>query len=492
MSSRKTIALSIAVSFVEWTTFKIIYPRPDFRGDSYLYIAGAREHLNINILSTGYSKFLEFLPFLTHSGIGLVTFQFIILELSIYYFYHILINQYKMNKETKISLFLFLFCNPLFLYTSNYVAPDALILALSLFWFSEILQILQKTASYNKIFFVGVTLSLIFAFGEGVIIFLIASIASLIISKQDRIKKIIGATLLFLFVFSFITYSRYNIKSLLGKPETSLLANWQIANNALYVRGQISIDKKELPTNACRILDSISNLFFQKLGPGFNTYLNRYEGDYFLQNKNAPLYTFIKTQSRIQDIKTMGLASITFKDYGQFIVKEHPLAFLWFYAWPNLRHYFKPTLGNLSTYNQGSDTIRSLGKTWFAYNDNHTNSKVENDLQSSILQIFPYVFLAINILLLPSCLASALTTKRLSHSHPTKKLYFTLCFYATYCFLSITKSAASLSKELFIFTILFSLIALLIEAMNFGIVHQKQLKIEKKHPKFKIENPKFG
>jgi hypothetical protein len=86
--------LIISLTIIQFILFKLLYPFPDFFSDSYSYIEGAYQHLDVNIWPIGYSKFLLAFHWFTHSALALNFFQYLFLELAALYFYHTVVYFY--------------------------------------------------------------------------------------------------------------------------------------------------------------------------------------------------------------------------------------------------------------------------------------------------------------------------------------------------------------------------------------------------------------
>src|SRR5579859_3407726 len=67
---------------LQFLILKMQYPYPNFRGDSASYIAAAYLHADATEWPVGYSKFLGFIHFFSHSDTLLVSIQYLLLQLS--------------------------------------------------------------------------------------------------------------------------------------------------------------------------------------------------------------------------------------------------------------------------------------------------------------------------------------------------------------------------------------------------------------------------
>ncbi len=86
---------------VEFILFKLLYPYASFFSDSYSYIFAAAMHLDVNVWPIGYSKFLQFFPWITRSHLALISFQFYFLEISALYFFLSILYFYRLQRITR-------------------------------------------------------------------------------------------------------------------------------------------------------------------------------------------------------------------------------------------------------------------------------------------------------------------------------------------------------------------------------------------------------
>jgi hypothetical protein len=393
---KRYLLFAAFLSTIFWIIFKFAYPYPDFFSDSYSYIDAAVTNKNINIWPIGYSKFLQLFHLVSNSDRTLVTFQYIMLELSCVYFFLTIINFSRIKDWCLILLFTFLFCNPFILYISNYISSDALFCSLSLIWATELIWIINTPNPYQ---FITTTLCMFFAFTMryNAMYYPIITIIAYVLSKNKILTKIAGSTLIIPIIFAFLLYSRQAGKDLTGRPLTSILSGWQWGNNALYMRGHISIDTNKLPTNDCRKLDRISRNFFHMSNPYIDEILNSNMGCFFIQNPIAPLKQYMFKYAPPGDVKSWATVSPVFETYGIYLIKTHPIAYARYFLWPNTRNYFCPFLEKLIVYNMGSEEVWPIATKWFDYKSPKIYC-INPTLQGNIIEYYPYYFLVLNII----------------------------------------------------------------------------------------------
>ena len=422
-SNRILLWVALGSISIEWIVFKLAYPFPDFFSDSYGYIDAASRNLNINIWPIGYSKFLTLFHKITYSDLALVTFQFLILEAAALYLFYTMLYWLNLGRATTIILFIFLFTNPLFLYISNYVSTDALFCALSIIWFTELIWILTRP-QHSRIWLHTVCVFILVTFRYNAAFYPVITLAAYLLSRQRVWIKWLGSLLVAPLLLAFWLFSQNAGRELTGTKEASILGGWQLANNALYIRGQIEIDSNDLPSQECKELDGISRTFFIRAGPRFKAFVDDHPGNYFIQSWHAPLKIYMTRHYPNSTVSSWAAVSPLFATYGRYVIRNNPLAYGRYFILPNIEHYVYPSLEKLSVYNMGQDSIWNDAVFWFHFRSPKIRV-VSKDLQGVVLQPFTFLFGAVNLFFLAGILWTV-ATKRVTLLRPTTKLVLTL------------------------------------------------------------------
>lgn len=397
--NRLFLLMALAGTTLQFIIFKQYYPYPDFFSDSYSYLFAAHANLDVSIWPIGYSKFLRWFHFLTYSSTALTAFQYFLVELGALYFFFTFLFLFNPVKKASITLFLFLFFNPLFLYISNYVNSDPLFASLSLIWFTQLLWILHKPRIYH-LFLQGIILFLCFTVRNNAYYYPIIAAIVFILSRQSWKLKLSGILWPFLFIIPFIIHTRNAAYKMTGFKQYSLFTGWQLANNALYMRGHITVDSNQLPSKGSRILNNIAEIYFHNRAPEFDEYLSAYVANYFIRQPNAPLKEFFSTYFNPTDdyeiIIAWAQASIIFEQYGSYLIKKYPLKFTQYFLWPNTKNFFISPLEKLEIYNLGQDEVNAIAQTWFNFKSTSITS-FSKEVQGKILFLYPMIFLFINL-----------------------------------------------------------------------------------------------
>jgi len=391
--------LILVLAIAQFIVFKMLYPYPDFFSDSYSYIEGAYRHLDVNIWPIGYSKFLYVFHWFTHSATALNLFQYMFLEMAALYFYHSVVYFYSTGKNTRTILCIFLFFNPLNLYIANYVSSDAIFIALSLVWLTQILWIIHRPRPY-QILIQAVAFLIAFTFRYNAMYYPIVAAAAFFISKQRLSWKLAGIFSGPLLTIPFIIFSSNAAKKMTGTGQfPPILGGWQWANNALYMRGFIKEDSTKFPTPETAELDRIARQYFRQTPPP-QEQLASYVANFFIRQPEAPLKQYMQLKFRLKpgygSVAQWGMVAPIFGQYGLFLIKRHPLAYARYYLLINTKNYFLPPLEKLEVYNLGSDEIWPIGAYWFGYSSLKITA-ISKTFQGNFLVIYTLLFAIINL-----------------------------------------------------------------------------------------------
>jgi hypothetical protein len=401
MSSRLTLVAGLVTIF-QFVIFKVLYPFPDFTLESYDYISEAFRNAGINFLPIGYSKFLLAFHYFTHSDLALIAFQYFFLEVAFLYFLLNLLYFYHPGKAARKILFVFLFFNPISLYISNRVDSSSLFVALSILWIGEILLIVNRPAWY-RILTQGILLFCCISVQNIAFIYLIIALITFATSKQPAILKLVGSGLSLTIACIIFVRSRDEAEKYTGVRRFSMHAGWQLANDALYMRGHVSMGGPVLAPEDSRELDILSIKFFSRAPAGFDESLSEYGPTFFIDQPSAPLQQYYSRHYHPKDdfgeVVAKWQAAETFSEYGEWMICKYPGAFFRYFVLMSCGHYFLPLIGDLDSYNQGQEEIGWQAQDWFDYRSPNV-AAISNTLQSWVLSPIPYIFFFLQVLAL--------------------------------------------------------------------------------------------
>lgn len=389
-----TAAIGAIIQFI---IFKLLYPYPDFISDSYSYISTNLYHMDVNLWPIGYSKFLLYIHYITHSDTFLIAVQYLLLEISLAYFFFSFIYLYQPGKKNISILYLFFLFNPIFLYLSNAVLSDSLFATLTIIFLTQFLWMLHRPRVLQLVT-QGVIVGLAFTIRYTAIYYPLVVLVGLILSRYRPIVKITGFLLGISLMLPFYFYTVQKTRNATGTPEFSVFGGWQLANNALYMYDHINVDSDKLPVET-RALDKLTKQFFQKFNPSWEE-LSTLPGTYFIKVPYAILKPYMLLKYKFWDppsqFHAWGMVSPIYNKYGYYLISHHPVAFARWYLLLNTKNYFLPHLEKFKTYNLEEDVIEDPAIKWFDYPTSEVHA-VSKYLQGELFYVYPIMFMILNI-----------------------------------------------------------------------------------------------
>ncbi|WP_343690124.1 hypothetical protein [Chitinophaga sp.] len=418
-TNRKYIIIAFIAGLVQLTLFKILYPYPDFISDSYSYIETNLYHMKVNLWPIGYSIFIGFIHLFTSSHVFLVYVQYIILLVTFLYFFFSVLYLYGLSRRFALILYIFLFFNPMFLVLANCVLSDAIFCAVSLILFTQYLWMYYKPAPANLVF-QALLIGVAFVIRYTAIYYPIVSVFAILLAGYKWPLKFIGMVLPWLLIFPFILYTQQETKKLTGTAEFSVFGGWQIANNALYMYGNIQVDSTQLPPGTLE-LDREARAFW-KATPPTEADLAELPGTFFIKVPSAILKPYLRTHGWATlpgapgGFQAWGSVSPIYNAYGKWLIQHYPIEFARYYLWLNVKNYFIPHLEKFGSYNIGMREVWDPAKIWFNMKSNKVTLIPPIQFQGLIFFIFPLFFMALNIFF-AGCVIFFLTNKKLRQAN---------------------------------------------------------------------------
>jgi hypothetical protein len=434
-SYRRYLLWAMGLSIGLLIIFKFFYPYPDFNSDSYSYIYGAEQNLDINIWPIGYSKFLLIIHSVSHSDIVLIAIQYLLLEISAIYFFFTFLTFCNPSKTIERILFLFLFSNPLLLSLSNLIGGDGLFAALSLVWLALLIRMLNSPKWYYLVIQAGL-LFLCFTVRNTAYYYPFVATVAFMLSRQSFWRKAVGIVAPFFLIIPFIVHTKKAAYKATGTRQFSLFTGWQLANNALYGYDYMHFDTTRLPTPESKEIDALSREFFRHVPADIHQIFTGYTGNYFIKQPNAPLKVYLERHYQITDevslIRAWGNASAIYSSYGAWLIQNNPWAFFKGFILLNIRNYFYPPLSNFHAYNLGIDHVWTIAQDWFDWKTPEVRS-VSKETQSYLFFVFPVCFLFLNIYFLGACSLLLLRWRLKIREASSRLLLLSSCFLVFNC-----------------------------------------------------------
>jgi hypothetical protein len=459
---------------VQFFVFKLLYPYAGFiANDSYDYLKAALWNLDISVYPIGYSKFLRVFSAFSTSDIAVVGFQYFLIQSTGLLFLFTLFYFFKPGRVVSLFLLAFLLLNPLSLYVSNYVSSDALFLALSLLWITQLFWIIYKPTRIQIITHALILLA-VFTVRYNALYYPFIGAIAFILSNQRIWIKIAGIVFSFIVIGSFIYDTSNKYKKLTGTYQFSPFSGWQVANNALYMyrniytnnEGHVPAKFKQLDRDVRKYFDTIR---YSKY-PSAEAQLAGFPrpNSFYQWASTSPLMIYMSnhfkndtTASKFVKWSSMGPL---YSQYGYYLIKKHPIAFVKYYLWPNLLYFYTPDVEFLGQYNMGKDTVQNIAQLWFKYKSNKVDCFFK-DLNVNVLNFYPSLTGIINATFIISVIGFGIIW-RFKQTWPiTGMILLVVSLWFANLGFSVFASPPRLRFQIFPIILSFSFSLLLIELM---------------------------
>ncbi|HEY4064978.1 MAG TPA: hypothetical protein VGM30_23905 [Puia sp.] len=520
--NRRLLIGAIAASILQLILFKLFYPYASyFFTDSFAYLHAAVSNQDANVWPVGYSKFLRVFNTFFHSDLALVGFQYLFLQLAGFYFLLQLTAMLRPSRTITLLLWIFFTFQPVFLYIANSVSSDALFIGLSMIWLARLLRMMY-IPSRREILVHALLVTMIFTIRYNAMIYPLIAALAIGLSRYTLRQKLLAIFLPVILIGGFVIYTGNVIKEITGIRQFSPFSGWQIANNALYMYGQLipltarnmgktmgaaktenpaktdsaakvgapvkietlakpdALAKADLSENATPTvnsaipprfasLDSTVRKFYARERYRLTLFDSIYPGIYFQWSQNSPLMKYAQ-QQRQKDTGSANFISWAtvsplYADYGTWLIKQHPAAFAQYYLWPNTIRFALPPLEFMDGYNSGMDTVDVIAKYWFHYKDNRVHA-FSGRFQHSFLSFYRLLNLLVNAFFLGMA-GLFFGTRGIARANPLFRKYLLVIttLWTINFFFSISAAPVVLRYQLFLLLVSFSFSLLLVESL---------------------------
>jgi hypothetical protein len=401
------LKIAAAAIVIQFSIFKYFYPYASFiHGDSFCYLEGARQNLDINTYLIGYSKFLRLFSVFSKSDTVLVAFQYLLIQTSALFFLFTISYFYQLSKASQIILWSFIVLNPLFLHLANLISSDGFFLFLSLAWFSTMIWIIYRP-SIRWICLHALFVFLAFTVRYNALIYPVVSLLAFWLSTMSLKRKVIGWGVAVLLCTIFFNFTMSEYKRITGIYQYSPFSGWQLANNALYAYRFVKPTER-LPVFAkFMVLDSFVRSYIDTTRDlkKFNLEKSEASSVYMWWEGGSPLYAFrnhiYKGDTVTTDFQKWAAVGPFLKDYGLHIIKTYPGYYFQHFAWPNAKKYYAPPVEFLHAYNSGRDTVMNFAQRWFEYRTQKVWTRMSKK-NVWVLNYYPILSGIINVVMLAS------------------------------------------------------------------------------------------
>lgn len=394
----KYLYIAIPVLAVEWILFKCYYPFADFFTDSYSYIEAAANHDAIGYRPIGYSLFLRLVHALWTSDTFLVTVQYMLVQGACLGLFLTLVRRCGLGPRTSNVLLGFVLLDPTIPYLCNYVSSDALFVGLSIIWLTVLMGML-RAPTWWRLALQVVLLFMIFNVRYIALYYpAVASLSFLLLRKKAPVYfKLTGIACSIGVVVICTNWIKHITYEETGAETFSAFSGWQIANNALHLYPFLPVDTAGLPSPATTELAADVRDFFARTGPEL---LKRgpVSTTEYMWVPGSPLHIYMNTLRKRQHttyFTAWNRVAPVFTEYGYFLVRRHPLAYIRYYGWNSAMSFFVSPLDVFGVYNEGKPTVDMVAVRWFRYRGKRVRAWSFTG-QEALLAPWPWIALYLN------------------------------------------------------------------------------------------------
>jgi hypothetical protein len=473
--NRVYIWSALVITILLLTGFKLIYPYPNMVLDSYYYVLGAISHADVSPWAIGYSWFLRLFGVFTHSPLALVIFQYLFLEASLLFLFLTLTEILKLSKVMRWIVFPFFFCNPLLLYCANFVMADTLFISLSVLWVSVLLWMLYRPSPYLLWVHTGL-IFLVFCVRYNALYYPVVAALALLMSRYSLRQKLVGIAAQVVVIGGFIGYTSMRVGQISGVSQFSPFGNWKTANDALYMYGHIYQEDSTAVPAKFAVLHQTVRKYFQE-GARVDDLLNfrsQFYGSQYMFTYGTPLVNYkvrlYGADSEFVNFKKMAAVGPLYGQYGAYLIKKFPGAFLEYFVEPNaIRYLFPPmeAFGSLPPFVLRPDYLGQAGRTWFGLRT-LTVSWNRINLRTKVLRPYQTIIFFVHILFVFTLLGyiAVKGLRSLPKIERNVLIVLTALWYLDLGF-NLTAAATVMRYEIFLLMIEFTLIWWLIGRIFF-------------------------
>lgn len=391
--------IAIPVMVLEFVVFKYYYPFADFFTDSYSYISAAAQGDAISYRPIGYSFFLRLVHAVSASDTFLVTLQYILVQGACLGLLITLVQRCALGPRASGVLLAFLLLNPTIPYLCNYVSSDALFVGLSIIWLTVLMGMLRSPAWWRLVL-QAVLLLVIFNLRYVALFYpAVASLSFLLLRKRaSALFKITGIVCSVGVVICCTGWIKSITYDKTGADIFSAFSGWQIANNALHMYPFLPVDTAGLPSPATAGLAQDVRNYFARTGP---LLLERgpVPTTEYMWERSSPLHRYMdtfRTRQHMSYFTAWNRVGPVFTEYGYFLVRRHPLAYIRYYVWNSAKTFFVSPLDVFAEYNEGHPTVDMVAVRWFRYRGKRVGVWSFTG-QEALMAPWPWIALYLNL-----------------------------------------------------------------------------------------------
>jgi hypothetical protein len=369
---RELTCYTVCALIFHFILLKIFFPHTIVIGDGHHYIRVAMNNMEISGWPMGYPKMLEWIHFFVKGDWAVGLIQYILLEGAVLYFYFTIRYLLRPGKRVSFLMLAGLLLNPYILFMSNYVLSDGPFAALTISWFTVTLWYVFKPKPVY-LYLQVILIFLAYTIRYYAMVYPLISVPLILFSRVRWPAKVFGIALACLLFIGFRWYTENLFERSIGRREFSPLSGWRLAGNAL-------IMYRHIPDRAADIappeLQRLHQLVLQNLAvmPSQDVLPDRMLQSYFTFHPASPLSeycnVFFGDYVTTEEIKRWTSAGRIYHDYGLFLIRRHPWAYLRYYVLQGVDWFIHPKVDITNVFPEGGVEVLAETREWFGYPSN--------------------------------------------------------------------------------------------------------------------------
>jgi hypothetical protein len=362
-------AVVFIIIVIQFIVLKILYPFAMFSYDSANYVDVAMRNAAIDVRPVAYSKILLFLHMISPSDWAVVIFQYMLLEGALFYFYFTLLYMFRPGKWISWIMLMAFFLNTFVASISNYIMSDAIFTGMTVIWFTLTLWFLYRPRDVYA--YMSILLLVVLFMIRYYAIYYPLITVVIILSSGIRWKAKVYSLILGCLLFGgYVWYTGEQYRKLLGRWEFSPFGGWQIASNALIMCHNMhaenyssDIPPPELQSLHRHVVEALVFTRQKNMHPSaLCVHYMWQEGP--LWSYMALQYPNLESDNWFKEWASMGHL---YRQYGNYLIMQHPLEYVRYYIGEGLYWYVVPTMEFSNISRSGRYVVDYKIKRWFNY-----------------------------------------------------------------------------------------------------------------------------
>ena len=341
---------------------------------------------------------------------------------------------------------------------------DALFTGVSIFWLTQLIWIIFRPRPY-MIWVQGVLLLMAFTIRYNGIYYPLIASGVLLLSGLRLWQRLAGIVLQILLIGGFVLYTKNQMKMLTGESQFSPFGGWQLANNALYMYGHTYREEVQSLPDKFKSLDTLVRRYFDSTRhvEDLVDYSADESGFYYSADDKSPLYIYMDRlygqDTVFQNFKKWGRLGVMYTQYGNYLIREDPVAYVRYWIVPNSERYFYPPAEIFSKYSPyflRQDEFGKIAKQLFDLRTLTVGWSLIN-FRTNLLSYYPLFFLLSNVFFILSFFGFFLLGgfKAITRENAAILISIGILWLCNLCF-SITASCVVLRYQIFIMIVQFA------------------------------------